>query len=389
VLLLLSIFSGPALAHRAPINTGGANRYKAARLTPEIYNGANADLSDLLIKDSKGENIPYFINSGERVETSSKESYNLRLINSYLKDESFYFDYKLANPRSADTISTSIEFSTKNRNFAKEVEVYGSYDDINWAFIQNDTIYSIEEKSKIAIDFTHPQKFTHFRLRLENNLEQISFDRATLIDSFETGEEIDFIESLEPAFSVISVNKSTEITIRGLRNLRLYDLTLHTGSMFRRNVRTAHGVSKELFNLTLNDTIYSDTSIPLSRMISTEDTYTLTIFDADDKPIEITGLTVRYFAEELVFESNANETYILEFGRDPAKKAPVYDIARYKAEILKSDVDKTTFGAVTYTKETPKKDYTALFNAIVIVVTLLLGLVIVLKLKKGGARPPQ
>ena len=384
IVFLLGFVSITAFAHTAKIEIDGENQYKAIRLTPQIYNAANSDLSDLLIKNNNGENVPYFINAGSKNKTASKESYLMELINSYLKDDSFYFDYKLAVMRNSDIISTSIEIATRNTNFAKEVDVYGSYDNINWDFVQKDKIYSIDDKLKLTIEFVHPQKFTHYRLKLANNLEQISFDAVNLIYSIETSEETYFIETLEPRFNVESGNRKTNIVIEGLKNLRLCDITIHTDSMFKRNASTSHGISKEIFNLSLSDTSYSDTTIPLNWHISSDETYIITIADADDKPIQIDGITVRYYADEIVFKGNANEAYMLEFGTDSSKAAPIYDIERYKNEILKGTIDQAIIGEILYATEkvTPERNYKAVFNIVIIVVTLLLGTVIILKLKK-------
>ena len=383
IILLLEFISITAYAHTALIEIDGENRYKAIRLTPQIYNAANSNLSDLLIKDSNGENVPYFINAGSKNTTTSKESYSMELINSYLKDDCFYFDYKLSITRDSDTISTSIEFTTWNTNFAKEVDIYGSYDNINWFFVQKDTIYSIDDKHKLTIDFINPQKFTHYRLKLANNLEQISFDTVKLIYSIETSEETYFIEILKPRFSVTSGDKITNIVIEGLKNLRLCDITIHTDSMFKRNARTQNGISKEIFNLILNDTSYSDTTIPLNWHASPGETYIITIADADDKPIQIDGVTVRYYADEIIFEGSANEVYTLEFGADSSKAAPVYDINQYKSEILKGAIDKLEIGEIAYVTEEipPERDYRLIFNIVIIFIALLLGTVIVLKLK--------
>ena len=376
--------SNTSFDHTAQIEIGGENRYKALRLTPQIYNASNSDLSDLLIKDSKGENVPYFINRSSKTAYSNRESYQMALINSYIKDDSFYFDYKLAAEQSGDTISTSIEFATKNTNFAKEVDVYGSYDNIHWDYVQKDKLYSIDDKAKLVIEFVRPQKFTHYRLKLANNLEQISFSAVNLIYSVETSEDAYFIEMLEPAFTVKSEDKRTEIIIDGLKNLRLCDVVIHTDSMFKRNVRTPHGTGKEIYNLTLNGTSYADTTIPLNWNISQDDTYIITIADGDDKPITITSISVRYYADDIVFEGEIGSDYTLEFGRDATKTAPVYDIERYKNEILKSTIDKATIGEIHYAAEeiTPERDYKLAFNIVIIAVTLLLGTVIVLKLKK-------
>ena len=94
--------------------------------------------------------------------------------------------------------------------------------------------------------------------------------------------------------------------------------------------------------------------------------------------------SVRYYADELVFEGNEDESYTLVFGADASKRAPVYDIERYKNEILNGAIDKAVLGEIVYvTEEIPQeRDYKVVFNVIIIFVTLLLGTVIVLKLKK-------
>jgi hypothetical protein len=376
------ISSNPA--HTAKIELRGENQYKNLRLTPQIYYAANLDLSDLLIKDSMGEVVPYFINTGFQVAYKNEESYSMTLINSYVKDDNFYFDYKLTTPQNSDTAATSIEFTTKSTNFAKEVNVYGSYDDIHWDYVQRDIIYGIDNKSKLAIEFKQPQKFTHYRMELANNLEQISFDTVNLVYSFETNEEAYYIETLEPRFSVHSSDRRTKIIIENLNNLRLCDVTIHTDSMFQRNAYAAHGINKEIYNLSFNDTSYADTTIPLYWQISQDKYYTITIADADDKPISINGITVRYYVDEVVFKGDTGEAYTLEFGNDAAKIAPAYDIERYKNEILKGAMDRVTLGEIHYATEEkiPVRNYKLAFNIVIITVALLLGSIILFKLKK-------
>ena len=381
-----SAYANTVLHHTAKIEIRGENQYKAVRLTPQIYNASNSDLSDLLIKDDNSENVPYFINTGSKNTTNSRETYLMELINSYVRDDSFYFDYKLASMQSGDTIATSIEFTTRNTNFAKVVDVYGSYDNINWKFIQNDKLYAVDDTSKLTIEFTQPQKYTHYRLNLANNLEQISFNIVNLVYSIETSEETYFVETLIPKFSIKNENKKTNIILEGLKNLRLCDITIDTDSMFKRTVSTSHGIQKEIYNLSLNGASYADTTIPLRWHISQDETYIIVIDDGDDKPININSITVRYYADDIVFEGKAGEFYMLEFDRDPAKEAPVYDIERYKNDILKGTIDKVIISEINYTVDEtpPERDYKLIFNIVVIFVTLMLGTVILLKLKKSS-----
>lgn len=382
---LLCFFSTTAFAHTGAVQISGENKYKAIRLTPEIYNNSNSDLSDILIKDSKGETVPYFINTGFQKVYEGRETYPMELINSYTKDNSFYFDYKLTTQGESDTVATSVEVSTNNTNFAKIVDVYGSYDNLHWEFIQNDKLYDIDDKSKLSIEFNKPQKYTHYRFQLANNLEKISFEAVDLVYSIAISEKNYFIESLTPTFSIEEKDKTTFVKIEGLKNLRLCDVTIETDSMFKRTAKAPLTSGKEIYNLSLNETSYTDTTLPLNWQISQEDTYVITITNNDDKPINITGITVRYYADEVVFEGNGNESYTLDFGADATKTSPVYDITKYKDEILKGTIDKVTISAINYDKENEKsaeRDYKVIFNIVVIGITVLLGGLILFRLRR-------
>jgi len=383
VLLTLGLFCAAAVTNTAEIKITGENRYKAVRLTPEIYNAANADLSDLLVKDAKGENVPYFINSNIGTYKATEKSYPMELINSYVKDDSFYFDYKLSTIGSADAIATSIEFFTKSNNFAKPVDLFGSYDDIHWEFVQSDKLYSVDDRSKLVIEFQKLQKYTHYRIKLKNNLEKISFDAVNLIYNTELREEKYYIETIAPKFSVESKAKETNIMLEGLKNLKLCDVTIETDSMFMRTVSAGGRERKELYNLSFDGVSYADTTLPLGWRV-VQDSFVINIFDGDDKPIDITGVTVRYYVDEVIFEAEPGDVHYLEFGADPKKTAPVYDIARYKDEILKGEIDNLEIGEISYSQETvPKeRDYRWIFNVVIIAIALLLGAVIFLKLKQ-------
>jgi len=383
LILFACVSLAPLFAHNAIIEIEGENVYKAVRLTPVVYNNAHRNLSDLLIKDESGETIPFFINSSLQKTNSQRETFSMTLINSYTKDDYFFFDYRLAFPRESDTIATSIEFVTRNNGFAKKVDVFGSYDNINWEFVQNDMLYVVDSKSKLAVDFKNPQKYTYYRLRLANNMERISFTSVSLVYSLQISEETHFIESFVPEFAVETEDKRTKIIIQGLKNLRLCDLQIETGSMFIRYVNVLGGNQKELYNLSVNGISYTDTVLPLNRKISRDEEFVVFINNGDDKPIDITGVVVRYFADDLVFQAGTDGVYTLDFG-DMTRDAPVYDIGRYKLEILKGPIDRLALGEVTIAQPEPQRKNFPLqivFNIVVTLTALLLGFLILFKLK--------
>jgi hypothetical protein len=365
----------------------GANRYKAVRLTPAVYNAANRDLSDLRITDSAGQPVPYFISSGATSEELETEAYPLQLIDAYLKDDRFYFDYRLAAEQDSDIIANSIVFTTSADDFAKEAGLYGSHDNLHWEAVAQDTIYSVGGQEDLAIEFPIAQKFTHYRLSLANNLERIAFDSAALAYSETKTEETDYMEAIRPAYTVEAAERRTLLHIEGLTNLRLCDVTIETGSMFQRMVTGPGGMREELYHLTFGGAVYADTTLELGGHIPAESPFTLAIANGDDRPIDISGVVVRYYADELIFEGSAAENPKLEVGADPAKTAPVYDIARYSEEILRGEIDRVSLGEITYaaTEEPPpQRDYSTVFNVLIILVAVLLGGVFLVRLRGKG-----
>jgi hypothetical protein len=387
VFVALAVSSAAVYANTAPIEITGDARYNAVQLTPEVYNAANPSLSDLHIVNSKGEAVPYFVYSSNRETAPSDEAYAMVQLDSYLKFEDFYFDFKLREERASDIIATAISFATDARSFAKTVEVYGSHDNINWEYVQDDKLYSIDGIEKLQINFRQPQKFTHYRLKLANNLERITFYDVRLVYAAETVADSYFIAEYSPTYRVSSENRQTRIEIEGVKNMRLLDVEISTTSMFKRMVSSDAGAWKELYSLFFDDASWSDTVLPLNGFQAYREPFALTIEDGDDKPIDVSTVLVRYYADELVFESVPGETYTLVFGEDADTNPPVYDIARYQTEILASgDIAKAALGEIQYAAPVEENDsevdYSLIFNVVVIGVAVLLGAVLVVLLKR-------
>jgi len=131
----------PLILVTAPVlKTVESKKYKAIRITPKIYNNINANMADLVLYDENNEPVPYFINSFKEIKTETQKSYAMKLVNSFVKDEYYYLDYALEEFPDEDIIATSIEIKTENSGFAKRVEVFGSYDNVNWEKVKEDIL---------------------------------------------------------------------------------------------------------------------------------------------------------------------------------------------------------------------------------------------------------
>jgi len=384
ICFMVCILCTNVFAHTAQIINKGENKYKSLRLTPHVYNLANRDLSDLRLKDEKGNIIPYFINSSYSASYQESHIYPMILIDSFEKDDFFYFDYKIDKDFDHDILVTSIVFNTKNEGFAKRVNILGSYDGVKWTAIQEDTIYNVDNNRNLEIKFSSTQKYTHYRLKLSNNLEKLSFDNVELCYSEEKIKTDYFIENLIHEYTVEEKGKETHINISGLKNLRLDEIMITSDDIFKRDASTPNGV-EEIYNLSFGNERYSDTTLQMDQYVSKSDIFTVVIHNKDDKPIQISSVAVKHYTDELIFDGSTGEVFILEFGADDTLQKPVYDIANYKSDVLRQQIDKLEISNISVSQPAQiekEADYTLVFNITVIVVAIILGAIILIRLKR-------
>lgn len=371
------------------IQNRGAKKYKGIRLDSKIANKSNHDLSDLLLVNQKNEIVPYFLNGYAEDSSRITKSYEMKLINSFVKEPNFFYDYTLINPIKGDMQATSIEVTTPDKNFVKNVTLLGSYDNLNWEMVQNDIFYSVEGNQKLNINLNGIKKFTHYRFQIAGLLDRISFNSVILIFNQDLQRKEYFLETLTPQFIVITENRFTKVTINSLRNLDLYDLTIETNDMFKRKVSFDNQQTKILYNLVFKNNKYMDLAIPLEFYKVLNDTAELLIENNDDKPIQINKILIRRFVNELVFDGSNTASFILKFGNPSINNPPSYDIVSYKESIIQEGYDLLSIGDIK-AEPTPippppppkPKNYQWLFNLIIIVVAILLGFILLVRVKK-------
>lgn len=382
-LLVLQPFT--ALAHRATIADGGGSQYKSVRLTPEIYANASPGLGDLRLEDGAGNQVPYFILSGSEMVDSQETAMALRQVDSFEKDGWSYFDFALAQQTPfTDSVATSLVLETNDQPFAKVAQLLGSYDGLVWEPICQDTIFQVEGLAQLEIVFPIPQKFTHYRVGLSNNQEQITWLGAGLRHSAQTQVYREFCQTMAVPFATEQKGRQTLITLSGLKHLRVTEITLEVEGMFSRRVE-APGASKLLYQLSFDTVAYRDTTLPLAGDPLQQDTLTLTVENGDDKPLKLQGVQVTYAVDELVF-AGTQGPYTLTFGA--GLTPPQYDIAQYRQQVLAQPRDALALGQVALENPAPppaesKVNWQLIFNGVVLAVAALLGFILLLRMKKA------
>jgi hypothetical protein len=380
-------FSGTAL-----IENRGDKQYKAVRLSPEIYRHAQPKLVDLRIFDHTQLALPYFIHSFSPQTTVINKSYEMYLLHSFVKEDYFYFDYFVNIPVNEDILATSIIVTTKNSGFAKQVELWGSYDNQHWEKVKNDLLYRVEGNEKLEIFLGNEgQKYTHYRFKIANNLEKLSFDSVYLKYNNIILDKENFTDVLKPQYTVEEQQEEqkTFVKITGIKNLKLESIELETESIFKRVVSFADNrFQKMLYNLNFRNTNYRDMIIPLDGFVVGTDTVVLAIENKDDQPVKIKGLTIKYYVDEVIFKGVQDGEYQLKFGNREIIKAPSYDLVNYKEQILEEGYDVLSIQELQIKQEQERElgnsfNPQGLFNVVIVLVAVVLGVIILIKLKNS------
>lgn len=384
--LMSTIVYALDFSHSARIQNSGNKKYKAVRLSPVIYNNINENMADLVLYNKNNEPVPYFINSFIESEIESKKTYEMKLVNSFVKDEYFYYDYTLKNSQDEDVTATSIELQSDKSDFAKKVEIFAGYDNVKWEKVQDDMIYDIDGNKKLEIVFDNIKKYTYYRFKIPNNLEKVSFSNVVLKYNKMLQKKDYFTDTILPTFTTDERGTATVIKIHDIKNLNLSSITLKTDSIFKRNVSFDSNASKMLYNLEFQSTKYKDLTIPLDRYRVTADTVEMVIDNKDDKPIKVLGIEATYMVDELIFDGSQSEDFTLRFGNNEIQIPKSYDISNYKEQILNEGYDVLSIEEIkTEPQKAPVKsqyDYKLIFNITILAVATVMGIIIVLKLKK-------
>jgi hypothetical protein len=377
-----------------------ANRdYKAIRLPPVVYNMSNRDLSDIRILDEAGNYVPYFINSYETVAVDEMNaSYTLVPASPHITrydDTSEDFRVEEIVP-GIDVVATAITVRTDSGMFAKNVQLWGGYDGRTWDFITEADLYRVDGSERLTVEFYEPLKYTYYRFTtLDNTKWELDISEVVLEYSSNTFSQMFFTEPYIPQFEIEEHDGFTVISLSGLKNVRINELTIVPGSnMFKRPFYFANGRSKELYYLWFADnnnqhdaTKYQDLTLDFEGYAERSDTLEIRIANGDDAPIEIEHMSITYFTDEIVFRGGQQgDTYTLTFG-DPTATRPVYDIANYTDLILSEGYNLISLPDQIIiepdTTQDEPADYSLLFNAVVVIVSVMLGVIILFRLRRS------
>lgn len=377
-----------------PIEIKESSKYLALILDEDVYAGAAENLDDLRIVNSKGQFVPFYIDSGYRESLEKNTVYSSTLVNLAKKDNSTLVDFQITPMKeNTDILGNILSFDLPKEAFLKHVEVYGSYDGNQWELLKKDDLFRTDRLEKNTIELGAQHKFSYYRLNVLNNVENLIFSQLRLIHNIREINWNEFKKTGTPTYEIKQEDKQTSITIQNEHRLKIKNIMLDVTGNFTRSY-SAYDLNgkeiqidgkKELYRLDFKDVQIANTKISGLNPIA-KPSFTIKINNQDNPSLNIKGLTTEYFVDKLVFEDQGTGPYQLLYGRNVNK--PQYDIVNFKSHIQKENVGVGKLGAQVIASpgalvESPTPSWfqtKTWFNVVIIAVSLVLVLFIVTKM---------
>jgi hypothetical protein len=411
VLILLTLLLGNGMGYAAAeeeekksdftyykeIEVLGQQQYKSFFLDEEVYEHTLSNLADLRILDEQQSTVPYYIQSGYQDRNESVVVYQSSRVFTAKEDNDTTVDFKVSPiQENVDIQGNVLSFSVPAKDFLKHVEVYGGFDGNEWQYIKKDYMYKADHLTKSTINLDRVYKYTHYRIVILDNAENIVIEDLKLIYNSIDTEWIRYQRTTELEYTIEMEDKYSLIELTNPQHLRIKEITLDTNENFQRTYTVydeeerqvrADGLN-EIYNLDFTDIKISNRSISFVERPLSSGIVTIKINNQDNPPLDIKGIKVEYYIDKIVFEDNGSASYKLYYGQSQAQK-PQYEIERFKNHIEKEDQEEATLGeniAIQTEKSIEEKEplieLKHVFNIIIVLISIFLIIFLIKRLNK-------
>ena len=336
---------------------GKAEKYVRLDLTPQVYDTAKLDLSDIRLIDSQEQQVPYLLTKPQ--DATQKHKYAPNVINRSTNDKNgslVTLDF------GQQVIKNSIEIETSGNNFRRAVKVEGSNDNITFfTLVEQAFVFAIDNKEKYRfsnIDLP-ANDYRYLRITVEPMATEQKSPVIEEVRAFKcekklverTPVEMLCVNHTEDANKNLSIY---EYDLR-FRNLPISEIQLSiTDESFYRHV-TVEGRNaatrkvkidsednrerfrevEESWESITSDTVYRYTSaegkthekttvsIPSDKRVYKY--LKITIKNYDDRPLQLETASANMIAHQMVFNATDNLKPSFYVGSESAYK-PQYDI---------------------------------------------------------------
>lgn len=310
-------------------------------LSPEIRSYSKQDLSDIRIFDSKGNEIPYFIQSNNVVSTNAFEEYAIISKTVYPKKSTSII---IAVP--VNKHNNQLSLFIANADVAKKYSVSGSDDQKEWFGISDSqTLYDLNSTSETSVvkTISYPLSTYHY-LKIDFDDQKTLPVNILKVGNFNTQFQKNALQEISPKKSVkteIPSEKETEIHVlfnapqvineisfEILKPTYYKRTTILYKKTKRETKRKSQVFDEEIISFELNSGTKNTFTFP--EIFEKE--FFIKIENHDNQPLEISKIKYAQKPISIVADLNSNENYILKTGNTNLTE-PEYDLSNFKSKI--------------------------------------------------------
>ncbi len=296
------------------IESDNSKNYSMFSIPDEVYEYSENVKSIYLIDEGTKEEIPYFIINEYIGENEVKESYNTTLI---VKDKENIYDsyiFRVYENDNKNLNYNKIYFETNKESFSEVVNIYGSYDNINFEAIKMQNIYVVNSDESNVVYFNVPVDYKFLKVNINSGTD-------TIIENILVYSDIVFKNN-----EFYKKEVELDFKIEELKDENTTKITLDTRKLKKRDVFTLRfdieeeNFSREIALNSINNTIMdklerdeqSISEINLNNNFF-GDEYYIFIKNKSNKPLTINSITSLVLDEYIIFNNENYEKVTLNF----------------------------------------------------------------------------
>ncbi len=358
-----------------------SKRLQALPLDPQVYEGSNADLSDLRLVDENGRETAYAVFTQDKA--ARRQALPVKVMKSEVDPEKTVLVADLGEKAGA---YQEVTLRPKEPNFFRRIDLEGSDDLVRWSVIRKGIVvysFAFEERSSYIQTLTHEVYSGYGYSRVtEKNLgfrfpeAKFRYLKVTVPHDKDkepvelTGLDVAKVDQAEPHEARYQVKLVSRLPARdpksetwtfdlGAKHIPVHSVTVETGQKdFFRRVRVECSNDQKEWETAGEGTLFSisaDQADESNKKISFGTRrcryLRLTVDNGDNRALPIASVFAEGLTEFVVFLPEAGKTYKLLYG-DPKAKAVYYDTAQV---IRGKELD--VFGRAELSAETKTPDY--------------------------------
>jgi hypothetical protein len=318
--------------HTARIDSVDHSGFYAIHITPALSTLMKADFSDLRIKDSSGNPVPYLMGTEISWKDSSQFA-QLKIVENAVNDSGQTVLVVENNP---NEMLDAFYIRIKNAAVSRSINLSGSKDGTQWYSIIENVNFEkrfIQDHDSFLENISFPSSsYSYYRIIIYNGkndpLDIISVQKRIQNEH----QVVNTVIQNPPAYFVRKdSSKITWLTVDNSAKYHISNVLIKVKSprFYKRQVDVLVGGG-----LAGNFLISSDSLVQLSLPLFNDSVFAVKIYNEDNAPLVITGISTGQNPEDIITYLEAGKTYQLEMTSAFAAK-PHFDLLNFRDSIPK------------------------------------------------------